>query len=395
MPNRLSSLLLRDIDSNSTRWDVASASPSDEVMHQQFAILATINAVVALSCALLIISILRVRKVHQRAFNIYLLAITFPDFVTSFSCFITCAMSSAAYTYYSEVMCRWQTWYLVWGFTSNCWMNAVVSHQLYTMLRISHRRGRYNPPTRKRVALHAACVYLNAGIIACIATWQVPFLPFKSGSYQGLACFPKDYDNASTLFFWLVFVPTFLLIPFGYFLWCCVEILRKGMLPPVGLRRDLALYFFRLFLVFFFMWLPFIIFAFVTRNENSWVGWFGAAWSHLQGLVSVLFGLTKADIKEGFLETYTFEAMCMGLPCSKVSGSDTHTDLDSDRLEVSNDHTLSSRRVSGDHMLASVEDVFDNNMTASVDEVVVDETEDTVEDDNTLHNGCSILRFKN
>ena len=46
--------------------------------------------------------------------------------------------------------------------TSNCWTNAVIAHELYTMLQISHRRGRYDPPTQKKVALQTAYVYLYA-----------------------------------------------------------------------------------------------------------------------------------------------------------------------------------------------------------------------------------------
>ena len=116
--------------------------------------------------------------------------------------------------------------------------------------------------------------------------------------------------DASTLFFWFAFVPLFMLIPLVYVLWSCGNILYKGMVPPVGRRRNLALYFFRLIFVFVFMWLPFIVITFVVNPaiagpQNPWLLWTGAAWSHLQGLVSVIVSCTKEDIKDCLVGTLT------------------------------------------------------------------------------------------
>jgi len=187
-------------------------------------------------------------------------------------------------------------------------MNAVIAYQIHKMLRISHIRGRYDPPTRKRVGIESLVVYLYAFVLAAIATWHVPGIPFKGGDYGGLACFPKSYNSASTWFFWFCFVPLFMLIPLAYVLWSCGHILYKGMVPPVGRRRNLALYFFRLIFVFVFMWLPFIVITFVVNPaipgpQNPWLLWTGAAWSHLQGLVSVIVSCTKEDIKDCLVGT--------------------------------------------------------------------------------------------
>lgn len=352
--NRLSDMRVWDLTSNSTRWEMATAAPSSETLHVQFAILAFINSIVALSCLLLLVAIFRVKTVRSKAFNCYLAAITLPDFVASFSCVITCAMSATVSTYYSEVMCGWQTFYLVWGFTSNCWMNAVIAHQLYTMLRISHFRGRYHPPKRTRVALQALCVYLYAAVIAALSTWNIPAVPLRAGSYSGFACFPKDYDVPSSIFFWLVFVPAFLLIPLGYVLVCVIIVFRRGMLPPIGRRRNLAVYFFRLVFVFVAMWLPFIIITFIVGParpgaESSWLFWTGAAWSHLQGLASVLTSLTKPDIKNAYLGTLTFgwwdrkvEREKAGK--SKRRNSSTNRNSSLNESEANDDHNDGNRR---------------------------------------------------
>ena len=343
--NRLSDLRVWDLTANSTRWDMATAAPSSETLHIQFAILAFINSVVALSCLLLLVAIFRVKTVREKAFNCYLAAITLPDFVGSFSCVITCAMSATVSTYYSEVMCGWQTFYLVWGFTANCWMNAVIAHQLYKMLRVSHFRGRYHPPTRKRVALQALCVYLYAAVIATLSTWNIPAVPLRAGSYSGFACFPKGYDVPSSIFFWLVFVPAFLLIPLGYVLVCVIIVFRRGMLPPIGRRRNLAVYFFRLVFVFVAMWLPFIIIAFIVGParpgvESSWLPWTSAAW---------ITSLTKPDIKNAYLGTPTFgwwdrkvERKKAG--SAKRRGSSTRRNSSLNESEADDDHNKQRRR---------------------------------------------------
>jgi len=74
-------------------------------------------------------------------------------------------------------------------------MNAVIAYQIHKMLRISHIRGRYDPPTRKRVGIESLVVYSYAFVLAAIATWHIPGIPFKGGDYGGLACFPKSYNS--------------------------------------------------------------------------------------------------------------------------------------------------------------------------------------------------------
>lgn len=61
---------------------------------------------------------------------------------------------------------------------------------------------------------------------------------------------------------------------------------------------------------FDFMWLPFILITFVVNPaipgpQNPWVLFAGAAWSHLQGLVSVAVSCTKGDIRDCLLGSVT------------------------------------------------------------------------------------------
>ena len=145
--------------------------------------------------------------------------------------------------------------------------------------------------------------------MASLGTWKAFGLPFKAGIYQGYACLIKDYDDASTIFFWLGFLPLCVLIPLVYVLSCIIRIVRGGMLPPPGQRTTLWMYFSLIF-VFVFMWLPFIIITFVygpasPTDDSTWVLWTGAQFSHFQGLATVWTILFKKDIRAAFCGTVT------------------------------------------------------------------------------------------
>lgn len=195
----------------------------------------------------------------------------------------------------------------IFGFAANCWMNAVISHQLFTMLKVSHTSGGYQAPTIRHVGKQTLIVYTYAALLASVCTWNVFGVPYKGGIYQGYACLVKDYDDPSTIFFWLGFLPLCVFIPMIYVISCIVRVYRGGMMPPPGQRSTLYMYFSLIF-VFVFMWLPFILITFVWGPaspgvDSTWVLWIGAQFSHLQGLASVWTILLKLDIRSAFIGT--------------------------------------------------------------------------------------------
>lgn len=109
--NRYDDIRLWDLNENSTRFDEASAAPTDDQLYIQWIGTATIAGVVAFFSFLLMVSILRVREVRNKSFNCYILAVVFPDLQFSLSCSITCAMNAVHRRYVGEAMCGWQTWY--------------------------------------------------------------------------------------------------------------------------------------------------------------------------------------------------------------------------------------------------------------------------------------------
>jgi hypothetical protein len=309
-------LLYSEINENNTRYDYALAAPSEKELHIQFLVLAIVNAIVATACFILILAICCSKKVRTIPFNLYILAMTIPDFLVSFFCLITCAMSAPGGAYVSEVMCTFQAFYLPFGFTANCWMNAVITYQIHKLLKDSHACRRYVPPTRVGIAKQTMAVYLYACILATIGLFNFPWLPHKSYLVRGFACFPVEYDLASALFFWLVFIPALMGLPIMYAAYVLVDIYKRSLLPNEVRRHSLAVYYFRLVLVYFGMWVPFLLLITIGQfvNISPWVSWAGSTWSHLQGLVSALVAIfTKKDIRQ---------AVANLLPCrSKDEGS--------------------------------------------------------------------------
>ena len=106
-----------------------------------------------------------------------------------------------------------------------------------------------------------------------------------------------ETDQASSLFFWLVFFPIYSGIHVVYVIYVTVDIWRRRLLPPAGKRRLLALYFGRIVVVFLVMWGPFFLLNFVFALwMPTWVMFFGGIFSHLQGPASAGVSLLKPDI---------------------------------------------------------------------------------------------------
>lgn len=285
------------------RYDYPRAWPSAGKLHVEFSILAAINALTASFVFLLIVAICRSKRVRSNVFSMYLLAIAFPDFMVSFLCCITCALSAPGSQFYSEWMCGFQSFYLNWAFISNAWLNGVVVFQIHRMLRHSHIRRRYSPPTHKQVLGHASLVYAYSSFWGFLCGFNIHFLPHSSHLYYGFACMPMEYDRASTLFFWLVYLPMSLGIPLIFASYVTADIFMHKLLPPTGKRRALSMFLLRLCFLYFAVWLPFLV-LFLVGNFvviNPVVHWIGAAISHLQGLFSALFCLTNTDISLSFM----------------------------------------------------------------------------------------------
>jgi hypothetical protein len=98
-------------------------------------------------------------------------------------------------------------------------------------------------------------------------------------------------------------MPCFVGLPTIYIVYVLVRVWRKQLMPTKGKQRNLAIYFFRLIVVFFVMWVPSLFLMFISPSfTSSWVGFIGGCWSHLQGAVSAFISIMKHDIGKSFVE---------------------------------------------------------------------------------------------
>lgn len=309
-----------ELNSTNSRYDSIEAGASDDERFVQWVVFATISLGVASFITLVLLSILCSRnpQLKRRAFNLYLVFLTVPDLVLSLFCGINCVLNAVHGDYISAAWCRFQGVYLVWGIGVNAWLNAVIARHVHDMLVCGHQMKRYFAPTRRVVILESLAVYLWVGFLAA---WPfVEFLPHRLRLSGGVACLPQEYDTTSTVFFWLVFLPCFVLVPTGYVLYAAVDVWRRQLLPLEGKRRNIAVYFFRLTVVFLVMWVPSLFLIFIGGGYTStWVTFAGGAWSHLQGAVSAVASIMKEDIGQAFKEFLTCK--CWGPPIEEGSST--------------------------------------------------------------------------
>jgi hypothetical protein len=241
------------------------------------------------------------KAARKSSFNIYLLFLMVPDIAYCLLCSITCALNASAGHYYSSSLCKFQSFYVVWAVASCAWMNAVVARQLHILLKSSHIRKRYTPPTRIRVAYHASCVYFLTAFIASWSFWGASWFPHRTAPVGGIGCLPLEYSWQSSLVFFLVFIPAFGGIPLVFVGWVCYDVWKRQLMPPSGRRRLLFLYFLRIIAAFVVVWTPFFIFVLVAGG-NAWSIYFGGTWSHVAGVVATGFSLFKPDINKAFTD---------------------------------------------------------------------------------------------
>ena len=316
---------LRQWEYNATvhsRYDYLLAAPSDHTLRVMWTAWAVIAFIVGIISVTVFLGILSNAKARSNSFNFYILFLAFPDFFLSLCCAVTCTLNAVKGEYWSHLQCNFQSFYVVFAISANTWLNAVLAHQLHKMLHFSHCRRRYHPPSRRTVAQQAAVVYVYCTILGLFCLIDQPWFPFHTRASSGMACVPVEIDKRSSLFFWLVFFPLFVGIPIVYITWVCYDIYHRQLMPPTPDKRYMFIYYGRIILVFFIMWLPTLVLGFLLSSWlPPWGFWAGGTWSHMQGAVSSLVSLMKPDI---------FRAVRKFVTCQWWHGGNDNDDDDDD-----------------------------------------------------------------
>ena len=274
-----------EINDNSTHYERMRAWSEPDEMRIRFGISTGINAMVAISSAVLIIGIVASKKILNSPFNWYLLFISIPDCLAAFFCFWTCVLSIQKGEYYGEAMCGFQSFYLTWAFTSNTWLNARIVYEIHKLLRYSNIRKRYIPPTINDVIKQGFGVYLYSLVWAILAGFNFKGFPMESGLHRGFACFPIDTEG-SVWFTLAIYMPLTILLPSFYAAGAMLHIWKKGLMPAEGRRRKIALFLLRVIVVYFFIWGPFLLVYFLLYavDLSPWFQFSISMASHLQSV---------------------------------------------------------------------------------------------------------------
>ena len=286
-----------ELTDNSTRYDINVAAPSDDLLMKYWYGWSTVAFLAGSYVLIVFLSILSCRKVRQQTFNLYLLFLLIPDIIFSFCCGMTCILNATHGHYYSHEMCNFQQFYVIWGIGSNCWLNAIISYQLHNLLICSQIGRRYKIPTKKQVTYQAITVYMYCAFLGSLGFIQNSKFPYHTIPINGLACLPTELDWKSSLFFWLLMLPCFALLPILYVMYVAYKIYKCKLLPPSGKRRALSIYFGRIILVFIVFWGPHFLLDYILA---TWlpipIKYAGGVISHLQPPLSASVSLTKPDI---------------------------------------------------------------------------------------------------
>jgi hypothetical protein len=198
--------------------------------------------------------------------------------------------------------------------TANLWMNAVVAHAVFVLLKKSHQGIRVKPPTIKKVTIQAAVVYMYGAIM-----FVIHFL--ADGKINNTVAAPIYFIFSAG-------------IPIMYLLYVCFVILYQGLIKSLGgSLRELSLYFFRIIVVFLVVWLPAISLMVATgpvRTRDiikfSQELYFngvnhinelrpslytaGLLLCSIQAIISTGLALTKADVRKSVINLLTLSYCC-------------------------------------------------------------------------------------
>jgi len=232
--------------------------------------------------------------------------------------------------------CDWESFYHVFSFSGSLWLNAIVAREVYVLLRKTKALQTYQQPPNRDVLRKISLAAVIGLIIGCLPMMRL--FPLRISSLRGITCLPLDYDTSSTIFFWLAYFPLISGIPSTYVIYLGYSTWREGLLnwtprssyrtrgpssrssecstkelsidpnPAVGHQgrkarqlQQLIVYFMRIFFMIIAVWGPVLALIYVFALRSPWPIFAGGMLGHMQGLISVMISMTKADIRDAVL----------------------------------------------------------------------------------------------
>jgi hypothetical protein len=196
--------------------------------------------------------------------------------------------------------------------TAILWLNGVVPHSIFTLLKNSYDGIRVKPPSIRKATIQATVIYTYGAIL-------FPIHYYLAGEV--------DHNIMSPIYFFLSAG-----LPIIYLFYICFIIWYRGLLPSslvLGgestIIRELAFYFLRIILVFMLFWLP----STVLLTQSGWIRTrdrikynedtdkynkllypIGMLLCSIQAIVSTGIALTKTDVRKSVLDLFTLSYCC-------------------------------------------------------------------------------------
>jgi len=172
--------------------------------------------------------------------------------------------------------------------TANLFLNAVVSYEVFGLLRDCHQTKVNSPPSLKKVTLQATAVYIFATIV-----FSIHF--FKS-----------SLSDTAT---WCFFSVTYFL-PIGFVICVAVTIWARGFIPSAtGRMKELTFYFLRIVVIFCVIWIPGSLLLFLGQyNDDLFYRVYAIYFlcCAIESILSNCMVLTKSDVRKYIFDLITF-----------------------------------------------------------------------------------------
>ena len=164
------------MDESNSKYEWIMAAPSNAILTRMY----TGWSVIALVCGtfgfMVFVAMLAKRTVRENAFNVYIMAVTLPDFLPAIICGIDCALKATGKWYTLPFGCNFQSFYTGFNVSCNSWLNGLICWEIYRLLQCSRRRERYFPPTTKIVLKKCAFVTIWSALISTMPLWPVNWI---------------------------------------------------------------------------------------------------------------------------------------------------------------------------------------------------------------------------
>lgn len=269
-------------------------------------IVACFNFLASSLCLFALQALVRNSSIRKNSFNMYVIFLIFPDSLQNITVGLGNIFFQNRINVFPQGFYEISVFVWIFYFVSNLYLNAVVAHEMNSLVTASHRRQKRPPPKVGRAWKQITMVYLFAMFFAL---WVV--LPYKwsiADVYdgpRGLFKFGSPNDGVFSPMVAPLIGLVLLVVPITYVLYVRIRIAWHKLLPKRGRTRILSLFFMRIIIVFLLFYLPnTLLIGFLVGLDGASLGAFliskviAPLLNACQAYVTLYMVMVKDDIRQ-------------------------------------------------------------------------------------------------